>query len=164
MGAAFLGEIVLFAGNFAPTDWAFCDGQLLSIARHRALFSILGTTYGGDGRRKFALPDLRGRVPLCPGGGHILGEQGGEEMHTLAVGEMPLHSHGVNAVRDTPNAARPTNNMLADGNFYNNGPASTTMNPNMIAPAGSNEPHNNMQPYLGLTYIICIKGLVPSPS
>ena len=161
-----IGVVKLFAGNFAPRNFMFCHGQLLRIARFRELFSLLGTTYGGNGRTTFALPDLRGRVPIGPGGGrglsdYLLGEQGGVESHTLVLDEMPSHNHSVNAVRNEPNVGDPINSLPAKGNFYHNGRATTTMNAGMIDTTGADRPHQNMQPYLALHYIICVKGIFP---
>jgi microcystin-dependent protein len=161
------GVFKLFAGNFPPRDYMFCDGRVLRIATFPTLFTILGTTYGGDGRRTFALPDLRGCVPVgagdAPGlSSYLRGERGGEETHTLVLSELPAHNHGVNAVGNAPNVGSPTNSMPANGSFYNNGTSTTTMNRLMIAPAGGNRPHNNIQPYLSLHYIICVAGTMPS--
>ena len=163
------GVIKLFAGNFPPRDYMFCEGQSLRIRSWPALFTILGTTYGGDGRRTFALPDLRGCVPVgagdAPGRSSFLrGDRGGEENHTLVLAELPTHTHPVAASASLPNAELPTANLLAQGFSYNNAPPTTVMNPGMIARAGSDRPHNNMQPYLSLHYIICVGGTMPTPS
>lgn len=173
----FIGIIKLFAGNFAPKGWAFCQGQLLSIAQNQALFSILGTTYGGDGRTTFALPDLRGRVPVgtgaVPGLSAVqLGQMAGEATHTLLHTEMPAHTHALAANNTNANASAPQGNTIATPGFmsgreftatlgFNSAAPNTALNPQSIGVAGSNLPHNNMQPYLGLNYIICMQGLFP---
>lgn len=165
---AFIGAIILFAGNFAPRGWAFCDGQLLSIAQNTALFSILGTTYGGDGRNTFALPDLRGRVPVHAGQGPglpniTLGEEAGVPTVTLLITEIPAHNHLVAAFGSGGNSGAPNNGVPAKASedIYNS-TADTTMAVNMIQPAGGSQPHDNMQPYLGLNFIICLEGIFPS--
>src|SRR5687768_13612507 len=177
MDTPFIGQIVLFAGNFAPRGWAYCQGQLLSIAQNTALFSILGTTYGGNGQTTFALPDLRGRVPVGTGQGPglpniSLGEQAGETSHTLITQEMPAHIHPVRASTNTANTANPNGNSLAVGQITIQGTAETvsmyvnvapnvSLNPQSELPAGGSQPHNNMQPYLGMNYIICLFGIFP---
>lgn len=167
-----LGEIKLFAGNFAPRGWAFCDGQLLSISQNTALFSILGTTYGGDGRTTFALPDLRGRVPLHPGtgpglGGYFLGEIGGVENVTLTVQELPPHSHSLNANAQNGNTSDPPGASLADTkgtdrDYMKSGEVNTQMSVHSIGITGGGQPHENRQPYLALNYIIALEGIFPS--
>ena len=160
----YIAEVILFAGNFAPRGWAFCNGQILSIAQNTALFSLIGTTYGGDGQTTFALPDLRGRVPVQAGQGPglppvSLGEQGGAPSHTLTVNEMPQHQHqnGASAADQTTN--RPTGGVVPSrGGAY--GPADSAGTSTLGA--GGSQPHNNMQPYLGLHYIIALEGIFPS--
>lgn len=163
-----IGEIRLFAGNFAPRSWAFCEGQLLSIAQNTALFSILGTTYGGNGQTTFALPDLRGRAPVHPGNGpglspRTLGQATGSEQVTLTGAQLPAHNHAL-AVSDQDNDAKlPSGGFLTAGNHYHsaaNGqaPAST------ISSAGGNQPVSIVQPILALNYIICLQGIFPSRS
>jgi microcystin-dependent protein len=173
MSEPFIGEIILFAGNFAPRGWALCNGQLLSIAQNTALFSILGTTYGGDGRVTFALPDLRGRVPMHAGQGpgltnRTLGEMSGQETVTLIITEIPAHNHLVNCsgsgsvdtpVNDVPGLATDTSRNPI--NAYNP-TADALMAPNMIQPSGGSQPHNNLQPYLVVNYIIAMEGIFPS--
>jgi microcystin-dependent protein len=166
----FIGEIRLFAGNFAPRNWAFCDGQLLSIAQNQALFSILGTTYGGDGRTTFALPDLRGRVPLHPGTGpgltpYRLGQKGGQETVTLNTAQIPAHNHDLRGSPNPASAITPAGNLpgtTSRTRLYSPSSASNVdMNTDAISEVGSNQPHENRQPYLGLNYIICLYGIFP---
>lgn len=168
-----LGEIRMFAGNFAPSGWAKCEGQLLPIAQNSALFSLLGTIYGGDGETTFGLPDLRGRVPLGSGTGsglssRAIGQKSGTETNTLSVGQMPTHNHSINAVVTDGNKSTPTGNFLAGTKLldpeYSNASATTTMNSNMVANKGSGQSVNNMQPYLSVTFIIALTGVYPSPN
>lgn len=169
-----LAQIILFAGDFAPTGWMLCNGQLLSIAQYSALFSILGTTYGGNGVTTFALPDLRGRVPLSSGSGpglssYPLGESGGTETVTLTSKEMPSHSHTVNAVSSDGNQGNPSNALPAGesstkGDLWSTASADITMNASMVANTGGSFPHNNLQPFLALNYIIAVEGIYPSRS
>jgi microcystin-dependent protein len=168
---AFIGEIRMFGGTYAPVGWAKCDGQLLQISQNSALFSILGTIYGGDGRTTFALPDLRGRVPMHNGTGpglpaYEIGEKGGSATTNLTVANLPSHNHQVNGVVEEGNSDSPTNNYpantkLLDKEYASNGTA-TAMNAGMIGSTGSNEPINNMQPFQTVTYIIAIQGIYPS--
>lgn len=175
MSEPFIGEIILFAGNFAPRGWAFCQGQILSISQNTALFSILGTTYGGNGQTTFALPDLRGRVPVGQGQGPglapvQLGEVAGEPTHTLLAPEMPAHSHqaqatGVGAAGNSGSPAGGTWAASANRDaIYSNAAPDTPMAVGNIAvgAAGNSQPHNNMQPYTGLNYIIALEGIFPS--
>jgi microcystin-dependent protein len=173
-----IGEIRLFAGNFAPRNWAFCQGQLLSIAQNTALFSILGTTYGGNGTTTFALPDLRGRVPVGAGAGTglpniTLGEMAGAASLTLLTANLPAHSHLLMASNQPGASSEPAGNFpaaLADQggsgtpNFGYLASFNTSMHPQAIAPAGGNAPISLMQPYLGMNYIICLMGAYPSRS
>jgi microcystin-dependent protein len=161
----FIGSVILFAGNFAPRGWAFCDGQLLSISQNTALFSILGTTYGGNGQTTFALPDLRGRSPIGPRQGpglanHDLGEEGGVENVTLSINQMPAHSHLPGASLGEQDTNSPANAIAAKGGVYGAGSASANMAP--VSAAGGNQPHENRPPYLGLNYIIALEGIYPS--
>ena len=164
----FIGEIIMFGGNFAPRGWALCDGSLLSISQNSALFSILGTTYGGDGRTTFGLPDLRGRAPVHPGNGpgltpRQLGEKSGAETVTLSVGQMPAHNHAVTCSDKRGNSDLPEGNVLAhdpDEPYRNE--IAATMSPQMIADAGSGQGHPNMQPYLCVNFIIALQGTYPS--
>lgn len=167
----FIGNIILFAGNFAPSGWMFCEGQLLPISENDALFNLIGTTYGGDGQETFALPDLRGRLPLHMGiGGGItyqIGEQGGVEQVTLTTQQIPSHSHVPVASRDGVASTNPAGNMLSAGavTMYTNSLNSpVAMAPSALAPAGGSQPHNNLQPYVCINYIISLFGVYPSPS
>jgi len=167
----FLGEIRMFAGNFAPKGWAFCQGQLLLIAQNQALFALLGTTYGGDGRTTFALPDLRGRAPIGFGQGpglsyKDLGQQFGTETVTLTTAQMPAHSHTVNAVTSEGNQNLPTNSLPANTKTldkeYSDAASNTTMKSGMIGITGSSQPVNISQPSLGVNFIIALQGIYPS--
>ena len=156
----FLGEIVMFAGNFAPRGWAFCDGQLLAISNNQALFSILGTTYGGDGRTSFALPDLRGRVSMHPGNGpglssYGLGQKGGAEQITLTQLQMPSHNHGVNVA--STNTATESDEANAVSVFNSYEPKSAG-----FGETGGNQPIDIRQPYQNINYIIALQGVFPS--
>ena len=166
----FIAQIMLFGGNFAPRGWAFCDGQLLAISSNSALFSILGTTYGGDGRSTFGLPDLRGRVPMHAGTGpgltpRRIGERTGVENVTLIESQMPSHSHGMNFVNVPGDNDRPSGDYLGRSAIYS---ATTTplgqLNANTIANAGGGQSHENMQPSLVINYIIALQGVYPSRS
>jgi microcystin-dependent protein len=177
MSNPFVAEVRIFTGNFAPKGWALCDGQLLPISQNTALFSLLGTTYGGDGKSNFALPNLQGSAPMQAGQGpglslRDLGEIGGEQTVTLLQTEMPAHSHSAQGTTDltTPNAS-PTNNLWASGqkgfgNVYTPSVAGQNkpMNPFGTSIAGGNLPHNNMMPFLGLTFIIALQGVFPPRS
>jgi microcystin-dependent protein len=178
MSNPFVAEIRIFTGNFAPKGWALCDGQLMSISQNTALFSLLGTTYGGNGTSNFALPNLQGCAPMQAGQGpgltlRDLGETSGEQTVTLLQTEMPSHSHGF-VCTTTDGTVLPSNgNQLAKGftgNFqasrsirmYSTGSAGTTLNPLSVTPSGGGQPHNNMQPFLGLTFIIALQGVYPA--
>jgi microcystin-dependent protein len=172
MAEGMIGEVRVFAGNFAPRSWALCEGQLLSIAQNSALFSILGTTYGGDGRTTFQLPDLRGRAVVGPGTGpglssYTLGQRGGVQSNTLTINQLPSHTHTANARNGDGN----TN--VAQGNFwskdlgtqsgtYHSGPANGSMNPAAISSVGNGQSVENRQPYLAMYWIICVQGIYPS--
>jgi microcystin-dependent protein len=170
MADPFVAEIRMFAGNFAPRGWALCNGQILPIAQNTALFSLLGTTYGGDGRNTFALPNLQGRAPMQPGQGpglslRDLGEQGGQEVVTLLESQMPGHNHplaafGAAATTGTPAASVSLAQTAAGTSIY--GPAADLQS--LGTPAGGGQPHNNMQPYLALTFIIALQGIFPPRS
>jgi microcystin-dependent protein len=171
MADPFVAEIRIFPFNFAPRGWAFCDGQLLPLAQNTALFSLLGTTYGGNGKSNFALPDMQGNAPMHPGQGpglslHDLGEQSGTETVTLLESEMPAHPHALRAATDPANAQIPSPALslsrASGGNAYS---VTTTglmpMSPNALAPAGGSQPHNNMMPYLTLSFCIALQGVFP---
>lgn len=167
-----LGEIIMFAGNFAPRGWALCNGQLLSIAQNTALFSILGTTYGGDGVTTFALPDLRGRVAIQPGTGpglstYNLGERAGTETNTLTISQLPAHNHMLVGSSQTADQAGPGGHVLAteptgSTAIYNSAAPDQTLNAASISPTGNNQPVNNIQPFLCVNFIIALEGVFPS--
>ncbi len=163
MSDPFLSEIKIVSFNFPPKGWALCNGQLLPINQNQGLFSLLGTTYGGDGRVNFALPNLQGRIPIHFSGGHPIGERGGEENHTLTGNEMPSHVHPVSASSAAPNQGLPTGNMWANGaGAYSSVAPDSALNPASISSAGGSQPHINMQPYLVLNFIIALQGIFPS--
>ena len=164
----FLGEIRLVPFNFAPRGWALCAGQLLPINQNQALFALLGTTYGGNGQTTFALPDLRGRVPvgagqLSEGSSYVLGETGGQETVALTTRQLAQHAHGVQASSAAATTKNPTAAFLAAGGAYA-AQRNVRMNAAMIGRTGAGEAHENRQPYLGLNYIIALQGIFPSPS
>lgn len=172
MSEPFLGEVRIFAGNFAPRGWAFCQGQLLSIAQNQALFALLGTTYGGNGQTTFALPDLRGRSPVHWGSGPglpsvSLGEQGGSEAVTLIASEMPAHSHGVRASSELANATAVDNGLpgakVRGGlDIYTASGSPVALAAGTVSNSGAGQPHSNMQPALALSLIIAVEGIFPS--
>ncbi len=174
MSTPFLGQIIRFGGNFAPRGWAFCDGQLLPIAQNTALFSLLGTTYGGDGRTTFALPNLQGRVPIHPGTGpglatYKLGQKGGQENVVLTTDQIPSHNHLVECVSSegnhtSPDGAIPGSETAASVDFWSDADSNGTMRSDMIKNGGGGQSHNNMQPYLVVNYIIALQGTYPSRS
>lgn len=173
----FVAEIRIFPFNFAPKGWAFCDGQLLPLSQNTALFSLLGTTYGGDGKSTFALPNLQGAIPISWGQGpglenYVLGESEGTETITLLQTELPLHTHALNASTANANTSSPTNALIAKGGYSAQGKSgavstytvtapSVSMNPQAVNPAGSSFPHNNMMPYLTLNFCIAMQGVFP---
>jgi microcystin-dependent protein len=163
MGTPYLSEIRVFSFNFPPKGWAFCNGQLLPINQNQALFSLLGTTYGGDGVQNFALPNLQGKTPIHMGNGFVLGQTGGEQTHTLVPSEMPQHTHPAIASSDTANSGMATNSFWANGNqpAYAATPG-TQMNPAAVGVIGGGQAHNNMSPYLTLTFCIALQGIFPS--
>ena len=177
MSDQFVAEIRIFPFNFPPTGWAFCNGQLMPISQNTALFALLGTVYGGDGKSTFALPNMLDNAPMQPGQGQglslrDLGEMSGVESITLLQSEMPVHTHSVQATTVNANTDQPENALLARGQFsfqgnsgavpmYFNGAPDTQMAPQAIAPAGAGLPHNNMQPYLTLNFCIALQGIFP---
>ena len=168
MAQPYVGEIRMFAGNFAPAGWAFCDGQLLPISENETLFQLIGTTYGGDGESTFALPDLRGRIPIHQGNGFILAETGGAEEITLTSSQIPSHTHALLATTANGQVPNPGGQVLATnpGNvrpYIEDGPT-LNMAPAAIGPVGGSQPHTNFQPYLCVEFIISLFGLFPSPT
>lgn len=167
MAQPYVGEIRMFAGNFAPAGWAFCDGQLLPISENETLFQLLGTTYGGDGENTFAVPDLRGRLPIHQGNGFVLAETGGVEEVTLTVSQIPAHSHPLLASSSTGNQINPQGQVLA-ASFsvtpYINDAPSGNLAATAISATGGSQPHSNMQPYLCVSFIISLFGIFPSPT
>lgn len=166
MAEPFLSEIRIMSFVFAPKGWALCNGQLLPINQNQGLFSLLGTTFGGDGRVNFALPDLRGRTPIHVGGSHTLGERGGEQAHTLSIAELPTHTHVLAATREQGNTPTPTANILADSpsQLYASPTALTSLNAGSVTNTGGAQAHLNMQPFLTLSFCIALQGIFPSPT
>ena len=164
MAEPFLAEIRLMSFVYAPQGWALCNGQLLPINQNQALFSLLGTTYGGNGQTTFGLPDLRGRVPIHVGAGHTLGERAGEQAHTLSVSEMPTHSHAVNASSiAVGGSSSPSGRYLGGGNnVYSSGGPTTTLLPGTVTDTGGSQAHLNMQPFLVISFCIALQGIFPS--
>ena len=166
MAEPFLSEIRIMSFEFAPKGWALANGQLLPINQNQALFSLLGTTFGGDGRVNFALPDLRGRTPIHVGSGHTLGERGGEQAHTLSIAELPTHTHVLNGTSATGGQPVPNGNLLANTtNFLYHSPDNlVAANPASVANTGGSQAHLNMQPFLTLSFCIALQGIFPSPN
>ena len=166
MAEPFLSEIRLMSFVFAPKGWALCNGQLLPINQNQALFSLLGTTFGGDGRVNFALPDLRGRTPIHVGSGHTLGERGGEQAHTLSIAELPEHTHVLQGSNTAGNVANPSGAVLAQAlNVYSANQGNlVALNPASIVNTGGSQAHLNMQPFLTLNFCIALQGIFPSPN
>ena len=172
MPQPYIGEIRIFAGNFAPAGWALCDGQLMPISENDALFVVLGTTYGGDGQETFALPNLQSRFPLHQGTGtgltnKVIGETGGVESVTLTTQQIPVHSHAFLASTDPGGAITPAGNVFGSGasvQVFRPAIANQPANAATIGPAGGNQPHDNMHPYLCMNYIISLFGIFPSPN
>ena len=166
MAEPFLSELRLMSFNFAPKGWAMCNGQILPINQNQALFSLLGTTFGGDGRVNFALPDLRGRAPIHVGSGHTLGERGGEQAHTLSIAELPEHAHVLNGTATEGNTTNPNGSLLANATVASYTPPQSlvALNPASVTNVGGSQAHLNMQPFLILTFCIALQGIFPSPN
>jgi microcystin-dependent protein len=164
MAEPFLAEIRIMSFVFPPKGWALCDGQLLPINQNQALFSLLGTTYGGDGRVNFGLPDLRARVPIHVGSGHTLGERGGEQAHTLSIAEVPTHTHVMNAstAPATTNIPSTTGLLGAVNNTYSAANNLVSLSPSAVGNVGGSQAHLNMQPFLVLSFCIALQGIFPS--
>ncbi|MBK9927331.1 MAG: phage tail protein [Anaerolineales bacterium] len=167
MAQPYVGEIRMFAGNFAPAGWMFCEGQLLPISEYETLFQLIGTTYGGDGQSTFALPDLRGRIPIHQGDGFILAETGGVEEVTLTVNQIPAHTHPLLGSASNGGQPGPGNNLLANSTIitpYAPETPTVAMAPTAITSVGGSQPHTNFQPYLCVDFIISLYGIFPSPT
>ena len=173
MASPYVGEIRIFAGNFAPSGWAFCDGTTLPIDQNTVLFQLLGTTYGGDGETTFNLPDLRGRVPIHQGTdpntgtSYIIGQAGGVESVTLTTQQIPAHTHALTVTTATGTQANPGGNLLANSQgpqpYIQENPDGN-LNAQTLGPAGGSQPHDNLQPFLGVNFILSLFGLFPSPT
>lgn len=167
MAQPYVGEIRMFAGNFAPAGWMFCEGQLLPISENETLFQLIGTTYGGDGQSTFALPDLRGRLPIHQGNGFILAETGGAEEITLTINQIPAHNHPMIASGDPADQITGNNGVVAAPpslSMYFTAAADTALNTNAMTVVGGSQPHTNFQPYLCVDFIISLFGIFPSPT
>ena len=167
MSQPYVGEIRMFGGNFAPAGWMFCEGQILPISENETLFNLIGTTYGGDGQQTFALPDLRGRVPVHQGSGYLIGQTGGVETVTLSTQQIPLHSHPQLANSQPATQNSPAGNVLASSattDVYVPGASLVALAASAVAPAGGSQPHPNMQPYAVVSFIISLFGIFPSPT
>lgn len=167
MSQPYVGEIRMFGGNFAPAGWMFCEGQILAISENETLFNLIGTTYGGDGQSTFALPDLRGRLPLHQGNGFTLAETGGVEEVTLTVQQIPAHNHALLGTSSNATTTSPTGNVAATmpevvTSAYGTDAPSTTLSPQSVSPVGGSQPHTNFQPYLCISFIISLFGIFPS--
>lgn len=171
MAQPYVGEVRMFAGNFAPAGWAFCDGQLLPISENETLFNLIGTTFGGDGESTFAVPDLRGRIPIHNGTANygtsfVLGESAGVETVTLTTAQIPAHTHPLLASTDIGTQSSPKNNLLSQSaaKLYRAGNPSQWLHPQSVSPVGGSQPHENFQPYLCVNFIISLFGIFPSPT
>ena len=169
MSEPFVGEIRMFAGNFAPRGWAFCDGQLLAVSQNDALFSLLGTIYGGDGRTTFGLPDLRGRIPIHAGSGpglspRRLGAKSGAENVTLTVNQLPSHTHRLDATGNQGSDRNPSGNIMArsGGDIYRDSQPNGTMASSIVTNVGGSRSHSNLMPFLCINFIIALVGIYPS--
>jgi microcystin-dependent protein len=158
-----MGEIKIISWNFPPKGWAFCNGQFLPINQNQALFSLFGTMYGGNGQTTFALPDLRGQVPIHVGQGFVQGQKGGEPAHTLSISELPMHTHVANGTSANGNTPVPTANLLGQANNVYRSPDNfVSLNPSTITNVGGSQPHENRQPFLVLNFIVALQGIFPS--
>ncbi|MDZ7896456.1 MAG: tail fiber protein [Arcicella sp.] len=167
MAQPYIGEIRIFPGTYAPDGWSFCDGSIIAISENDTLFNLIGTTYGGDGQSTFALPDMRGRLPIHQGNGFVLAQSAGVEQVTITTQQIPSHSHAFFAKNNPADSAAPQGNMLgvsSNTNVFFNDTTNVTMNPAMLTATGGNQPHENMQPYLCVQFIISLYGIYPSPS
>ncbi len=168
MGTPYVGEIRMFGGNFAPAGWAFCNGALMPISENETLFQLIGTTYGGDGQSTFALPDLQGRIPLHQGNGFVMGQSGGVEQVTLTVSQIPSHNHSFLASTSLAGLSpNPGNNVAAGSttiDAYINDSPDQQLTPQSISPVGGSQPHDNMMPFLAISFIISLFGVYPSPN
>jgi microcystin-dependent protein len=168
MAQPYVGELRMFAGNFAPAGWMFCEGQLLDISENETLFNLIGTTYGGDGESTFGLPDLRGRLPVHQGNGSVLAEVGGAEEITLTVGQMAGHTHPLLATTSPGNSSNAQNDDISSSPsllLYVEGQSpDTNLSPSVVGPVGGSQPHTNFQPYLCVDFIISLYGIFPSPT
>jgi microcystin-dependent protein len=169
MGQPYVGEIRMFGGNFAPAGWMFCEGQLLPISENDTLFNLIGTTYGGDGQSTFALPDLRGRLPIHQGNGFNLADTGGAEEITLSTNQIPVHTHQALGSTNTATGSAPQGNVLsalsvATNSAYGTDNPQANLDPQSMTGVGGSQPHTNMQPYLCVSFIISLFGIFPSPT
>lgn len=167
MSTPYVGEVRIFAGNFAPVGWLLCQGQLLPISEYDVLFNLIGTTYGGDGQTTFALPNLASRIPYHQGSGYVLGQTGGAEEVTLTQQQLPVHTHTANASTSNGDQSGPAGNVWGAGSltaYTADQPANVTMSAAALLPAGGSQPHDNMPPYLCLNFIIATEGIYPSPN
>src|SRR3712207_2424222 len=168
MAEPFLSEIRIMSFQFAPKGWALCNGQLMPINQNQALFSLLGTTFGGDGRVNFALPDFRGRAPIHVGSGHTLGERGGEQAHTLSIAELPEHTHVANAANIPATTNTPTSALMlaqsTGSQLYTAASSLVAMSTDAVPPVGGSQAHLNMQPFLTISFCIALQGIFPSPN
>jgi len=164
MSSPYIGEIRMFAGNFAPVGWSFCNGAIMAISENETLFNLIGTTYGGDGQSTFALPNLQSRVPVHAGTNYVLAQTGGVEAVTLTVSQIPAHTHAALASANAANANTPAGNVPANwtGSQFSDQATNTTLNPAAVASAGGSQPHDNMLPFLGINFIISLFGVFPS--
>lgn len=167
MAQPYVGELRMFAGNFPPVGWMFCEGQLLPISENEVLFQLIGTTYGGDGQSTFALPDLRGRIPIHQGNGFILAETGGAESVTLTTSQIPSHTHPFVVSTDGGTTANAQNNLISASpslSLFVEDTSTVNLNASTVTPVGGSQPHENMQPYLCVSFIISLFGIFPSPT